>query len=227
MYDSESRGNRLLERSRISPENQRLVLIGSGYKLTYESIVESLCMSFPEHKPPPQLFGKDGQPIKAKFSPSTSSSSTSSSASTSATSYRSFGSNSFRDRDRKGKGKGKVRQAFVAEAAEEPLEAIDEDDEEFHDPEFEDQPDSVEFEEPDDNIEQDDDVELLEDDPFDPQAIAQVLTVTAKKLQGLTLGRKFTGAKSVEERKKNSTCSACGQPGHWHGDSVCPKSGKA
>ena len=227
MYDSESRGNRLLERSRISPENQRLVLIGSGYKLTYESIVESLCMSFPEHKPPLQLFGKDGQPIKAKFSPSTSSSSTSSSASTSATSYRSFGSNSFRDRDRKGKGKGKVRQAFVAEAAEEPLEAIDEDDEEFHDPEFEDQPDSVEFEEPDDNIEQDDDVELLEDDPFDPQAIAQVLTVTAKKLQGLTLGRKFTGAKSVEERKKNSTCSACGQPGHWHGDSVCPKSGKA
>ena len=52
MYGSESRGNRLLERSRISPENQRLVLIGSGNKLTYESIVESLCMSFPEHKPP-------------------------------------------------------------------------------------------------------------------------------------------------------------------------------
>ena len=128
---------------------------------------------------------------------------------------------------RKGKGKGKICQAFVAEAADEPLEAIDEDDEEFHDPEFEDQPESVEIQELDDNIEQDDDVELMEDDPFDPQAISQVLTVPAKKLQGLTLGRKFTGAKSVEERKKNSTCSACGQPGHWHGDSVCPKSGKA
>ncbi|CAK9043953.1 Protein NO VEIN (Protein EMBRYO DEFECTIVE 2597) [Durusdinium trenchii] len=64
MYDDESRGNRLLERSRLSPENQRLVLIGSAYNLAYEAIVESLCMSFPEHKSPPQLFGKDGFSVR-------------------------------------------------------------------------------------------------------------------------------------------------------------------
>lgn len=85
MYDEESRGNRLLERSRLSPENQRLVLIGAGYNLAYSSICESLCMSFPEHKAPPQLFGKDGQPIKARFtgSPNSAASSSSSSAATS------------------------------------------------------------------------------------------------------------------------------------------------
>ena len=50
VYDSESRSNRLLERSRLSPANQRLLLIGTGYKLAYEAIVESLHMNFPEHK---------------------------------------------------------------------------------------------------------------------------------------------------------------------------------
>ena len=38
------------------------------------------------------------------------------------------------------------------------------------------------------------------------------------------LGRKFPGRKSVEERKKTSSCSACGQFGHWAGDNSCPVS---
>ena len=63
MMMAHHRGNRLLERSRLSPENQRLVLVGSAYNLAYEAIVESLRMSFPEHKPPPLLFGKDSQSI--------------------------------------------------------------------------------------------------------------------------------------------------------------------
>ena len=51
-----------------------------------------------------------------------------------------------------------------------------------------------------------------------------MLTVTSKKLQASVLGRKFSGRKSIEERKKTSSCSACGQVGHWAGDSACPVS---
>ena len=53
--------------------------------------------------------------------------------------------------------------------------------------------------------------------------LASVLTVTSKKLQSTVLGRKFTGGnRSIEERKKTSSCTACGQVVHWAGDSCCP-----
>ena len=49
-----------------------------------------------------------------------------------------------------------------------------------------------------------------------------MLTVTARRLQGVRLGRKFSGGKAtIEERKKRSHCSACGQQGHWAGDAEC------
>ena len=83
--------------------------------------------------------------------------------------------------------------------------------------------------------------ELIED-ADDPSAVlgelSEVLTVTAKKLSGLTLGRKFTtqpgshgkknlsGGKSIEERKRNSHCSVCGKKGHWQGDPQCAASDK-
>lgn len=123
MYDDESRGNRLLERSRLSPENQRLALIGSRYSLNFEAILESLCMSFPEHKQAPPLFGKDGTPIRSMTKPSSFSSSSSSSSLTTA----STASSSRFDKG-KGKGKFKPRQAFATEATE--LEAVPEDGEE-------------------------------------------------------------------------------------------------
>ena len=75
------------------------------------------------------------------------------------------------------------------------------------------------FGDPEQDEEGDDDTPAL-----DPEALAEmahVLTVTSKKLQASVLGRKFTGRRSIEERKKNSTCSACGQLGHWAGDSIC------
>ena len=57
------------------------------------------------------------------------------------------------------------------------------------------------------------------------QAIAEaadVLTVTTRRLQGVRLGRKFSGGKAtIEERKKRSNCSVCGQQGHWAGDAEC------
>ncbi|CAK9030852.1 Pentatricopeptide repeat-containing protein [Durusdinium trenchii] len=54
--------------------------------------------------------------------------------------------------------------------------------------------------------------------------LATVLTVTSNKLRAATLGRKFTGRKSIEERKRTSSCSACGTMGHWTGDPECPLS---
>ncbi|CAK9042430.1 unnamed protein product [Durusdinium trenchii] len=205
MYDEESRGNRLLERSRLPPENQRLVLIGAGYNLSYSAMCESLCMSFPEHKPPPQLFGKDGQPIKSRQFGNPGSSASSSSASTTTSSSFTKG---------KGKGKGKAKHAFVTahdDAAALDAIAEDGDDEEElflikMDPEDPEEP------------------QELED--ADPESLAQVLTVTARKLQSMTLGRKFSGTKSIEERKKTSTCSACGLQGHWAGDAECAASRK-
>lgn len=57
--------------------------------------------------------------------------------------------------------------------------------------------------------------------------LANVLTVTSKRLQATVLGRKFTGRpQSVEERKKVTACTACGAVGHWMGDPECPKSSK-
>ena len=67
--------------------------------------------------------------------------------------------------------------------------------------------------------ERDDDPELIpdngaegEDDLSEAiQAAAECRTVTAGRLQGVTLGRKFCGKpKSIEERILNSCCAACG-----------------
>ena len=217
MYDSEAMGNRLLERSRLSPENGRLVLIGSSFNLSFEAIAESLCMTFPEHKQLPPLFGKDGQPIKA-FQKRDSFSSSSSGISTAASSSSSTSASSS-----KGKGKGKskfhLKQAFATEhteleAVQEEVEA-DEDEnigEEFHD--VEEEYDGHDANENDDDA----DAELP-----DFSEVVECLTVTAKKLQSLTLGRKYTGDLSIQERKKVTTCSACGEPGHWLGDAECSK----
>ena len=66
-----------------------------------------------------------------------------------------------------------------------------------------------------------------DDDAYHLQELANVLTVTWKKLQSTVLVRKFTGRpRTIEERKKTSTCTACGMLGHWAGDTVCTASNK-
>ena len=86
----------------------------------------------------------------------------------------------------------------------------------------------------------DDDEELVEDDEEAPDfaGLAEVLTLTAKKLSSMTLGRKFTGrpnktskgsgksggssSNSAAGLKKVTHSSACGALGHWHEDPECP-----
>ena len=217
MYDDESRGNRLLERARLSPENQRLTLIGARYDLSFQAISDSLCLSFPEHKQAPPLFGKDGTPIRSLTKPSSfSSSSSSSSLATSST------ASTYRSDKGKGKGKFKPRQTFAAEATE--LEAVPEEDDQ--------RDDGDEEYENDENAEDGnaDDADAPEQEQDEPEVdfseVAEVLTVTAKKLQALTLGRKFSGNRNVNDRKKNTHCAACGELGHLAGDAVCSKSAK-
>ena len=55
MYDSEARGARLLERLRLSSEQQRLILIGAGQSLHFDSIKEAAQLQFPEHRAVPPL----------------------------------------------------------------------------------------------------------------------------------------------------------------------------
>ena len=231
MYDSESKGNRVLERAKLSPELQRLVLIGAGNTLDYDKICESLLLQFPDFKPVPAIFtsyqgatsGYNNTSWKSHNSQGRGkgSSSSSTSSTTAASSSSGFSKSS-------GKGRFGHRRVFqtdhqddnqeeVAEENEE-LQTVDEGDEdEFQDP-CDDDDESAQHPSPDAD---DGQPSNLEDTIAE---IAEVLTVTSKKLQASVLGRKFSNRRSIEERKKNSSCSACGQMGHWAGDAVCTMS---
>ena len=65
--------------------------------------------------------------------------------------------------------------------------------------------------------------------------LSEVLTVTARRLSGLTLGRKFTrkkpgtsanNAAAIAKQKQGSHCSACAEKGHWKDGDACPMKGK-
>ena len=71
-----------------------------------------------------------------------------------------------------------------------------------------------------------------DNEEFDPSELAQVLTLTAKKLSNQTLGRKFTNRPKTAQKTKlsaqdklNTHCSACGAVGHWYRDPECPRNG--
>ena len=235
MYDSESRGNRLLERCRLAPDLQRLVLIAAGNSLEFDRIREALCLQFPDFRPSPAVVhgGGFGNNTGASNSQNRSyshnnrfqsgkGSGSSSSSSTSASS-QGRGRSSF----------GAPRKVFQTEQGPD-LETIDEappdladDDEgqdEFHEAQDQDDDENQPADRDDDGDDRDDDFSGLS--PEELQDLASVLTVTSKKLQSTILGRKYSGKpKTIEERKKNSTCSACGEQGHWHGDAICPMSG--
>ena len=80
----------------------------------------------------------------------------------------------------------------------------------------------------DDDQNQDDQADDANDaDPGDDLGdLVQVLTVTARRLASVKLGRKFSGSKvPPSELKKKTACAACGEIGHWRGDLQCKVSG--
>ena len=227
MYDSESKGNRLLERAKLAPDMQRLVIIAAGNSLHYEQIQNALCLQFPDFRPAPPVFYSGGG-NRAGYSGKQNGSSSSASGSTYASSNSS--SNSFAGKSSKGSGKHPGKRAFITD--HEGLPGINEEEqaEIENDPEV---TDADEFQDPEEQN-QGEDVQEQEDDAGFVEVsdvvneLAQVLTVTSKKLQSTVLGRKFSGRpRTIEERKKTSSCTACGQMGHWKGDAACPQSSDA
>ncbi|CAE7253541.1 GIP [Symbiodinium sp. CCMP2592] len=211
-YDSESRGSRLLDRAKLTLEQQRMVLVGTNQSLHFDEVKNALVLQYPDHKPPPFVQGHPGgkdlnqRPPKGKGKGNKGASSSTSAPSGSSFSSPSTGS--------------MRREDDQANLEDDHLEVIPEDDDGEED--ANDNQDGAE----------DEGEELIPDMGDDTestiQELMQVLTVTSKKLQSMTQGRKYRGAprKSVEERKRTSACSACGQIGHWTGDPECPISAK-
>ena len=224
MYDSEARGARLLDRLRLSAEQQRLVLVGTGQSLHFDAVKEAVQLQFPDHRPVPPVtytreFDKDNARGQEQRQPN---------------------GRDGKPEYNKGKGKGKPRhdsssssrpnKAFVTERVDDRQDTPDDD----HLPDIREEDDEPQDE---GNDLDDDDPELVpdgaddlaEDDDIASAVMeaANVLTVTARRLQGVRLGRKFSGPKqSIEDRKKQSHCAACGEKGHWRGDPSCSMSGK-
>lgn len=60
MYDSESRGARLLDRFRLNLDQQRLILVASGQSLEFDVIREAAQIQFPDHhRTPPVMYSKE------------------------------------------------------------------------------------------------------------------------------------------------------------------------
>ena len=68
-FASETIGFRLLERAKLSPDQQRIVLVGSNQSFNYEAIRESMIMQFPEGKAPPPLYGVSAPKGQGKNQP--------------------------------------------------------------------------------------------------------------------------------------------------------------
>ena len=227
-YDSESLGARLLDRSGLSAEAQRMLLVGTQQSLEFEVLAEAMLLQYPDFRGPPPVVGRDGNPTKGqskgRFSSNSSASGSSSASSTTASSSMSMSRSS-------GKGFGQRRNVFVSETVEKD-DMPEEDDVSQLDTIPEDAEQSNEIPEDEAAVENanDDDEASEEDAGRIIGELSQVLTITAKKLAGVTLGRKFTTtrpksspngrppAKSIEERKRNSHCAVCGEKGHWQGD---------
>ena len=57
-YDSEARGSRLLDRAKLTLEQQRMVFVGTGQCMDFDTVASALCMQFPEYRPAPPIAGK-------------------------------------------------------------------------------------------------------------------------------------------------------------------------
>ena len=211
-YDTEALGSRLLDRSGLTQDSQRMILVGTQQQLGLESIAEALVLQFPDFRGAPPIHG-----LQQKGNSKGKSTSSSSSASSTSTMARSSG---------KGSSSSMSRVMVVDNPESAHLEQITE-------AEVADDDDDAQQQADDDGDEPNDEDEAGDDDDnesLDLENLSQVLTVTAKKLAGLTLGRKFTtqrpkSAKDdalIAKKKQNSHCMACGERGHWKGDAACP-----
>lgn len=220
-YDSEALGSRLLDRSGLSAEAQRLVLVGTHQSLNFEQVAEALTLQYPDFRGPPPTHQLSKGGGKGKDMSATA---TSSSSSTTRTPFS--------------KRSLPVSKVYVAGANDSSnADAIEEEGEpEDNDtaPTNEDQDQDAELPSEEFDAEGDPQADDDAEEDLDLAELSHVLTVTAKKLSGITLGRKYTTKKpanpqtsaNIAKKKMNSHCMACGQKGHWKGDANCPVSQK-
>ena len=219
MYDTEAAGSRLLDRLRLGIDAQRMILVATSQSLRYQDVKDAAEIQFPDHRPTPPVvyirdFDRDDKPQQPRDSNKSNS--------------------NYRPPAQQGKGqqKGKpnqnsafVKKTYVAETGETADDAKDDtqDDPAANDEPNENDEDAVEgLDDPEYQQAADDDEDGQDGDVFhELQEAANCLTVTARRLQGLTLGRKFTGGKTIKQRKQESHCSVCGEKGHWKGDPEC------
>ena len=219
MYDSEARGSRLLDRMRISLEQQRLILIGSGQSLHFDDIKEAAQLQFPDHRPTPMVTFMREFEAKEK--------SQSSNPNQTGAKGNFFKKGKGKGKDKSG-GKGYNNKTYVAENVNETDAVENQDDDGAQEAEdvaaSHDQEGYDDEEQPGQQDENDENEAWENEDDEQSNALkdaAECLTVTARRLQGLTLGRKFSGQQSIQDRKKNTHCAICGEKGHWQGDDEC------
>ena len=167
-YDTEALGSRLLDRSGLTQDSQRMILVGTQQQLGLESIAEALVLQFPAFRGAPPIHGLQ-QKENSKGKPTSSSSSASSTSTMARSSGKGSSSSMSRVMVADNPQNAHLEQINEAEAADDDddVQQQDDDGEEPHD---------------EDEAGDDDDNESL-----DLENLSQVLTVTAKKLAGLTL----------------------------------------
>ena len=210
-YDSEALGSRLLDRSGLGQPEQRMILVGTQQRLDLEVTAEALVLKYPDFRPAPAIPQAKG---KGKSPPSTSTSSYQSSMA------RSSGEGS------SGKGPSTTTSRVMVVDNPDALDQVPEEEaEDFSDHDQEPDADDDQDQEEDPDAEDDEN-----DSGLDLEGLSHVLTVTAKKLAGITLGRKYTTKQKSNmskddwaREKQISHCGACGEKGHWKGDAECPK----
>eukprot|EP00913_Durusdinium_trenchii_P002668 g2469.t1 len=213
MYDDEAAGSRLMDRMRLGAEAQRMILIATGNSLRYRDIKEAAETQFPEHRATPAVvYNRDFEDTPKE--------------------PRDRGRDrpdgpprgQWKTKDGKGKGKDRgkssgkgssstfVRSSYITEIPEggqsEDEHAPAEEDELGGDETPQEAADA-------DPTEQEaDQASDAAEDFSDLDLAAHCLTVTARRLSNMRLGRKFSGGgKSISQRKAESHCAVCGQKG--------------
>ncbi|CAJ1448531.1 unnamed protein product [Effrenium voratum] len=221
MYDAEARGSRLLDRSKLPLDAQRNVLIGTAQSLDFDKVKDVLLFQYPEHRAPAPVYGSDRPPHHAGKGSGGSKGHYFKGNHKGKSSDKGYHS-----KERPGyKGNHNNNQTWVTNATiaeEQPY--LQDYQEQDHDETFDLQAEAEVFDEPEQaEAEADQDQDDFGDET-DPD-IAEVLTVTAKRLSSIVKARGFkNGSRSIEERKRTSHCASCGEQGHWQGDAVCKTS---
>ncbi|CAJ1442035.1 unnamed protein product, partial [Effrenium voratum] len=221
MYDAEARGSRLLDRSKLPLDAQRNVLIGTAQSLDFDKVKDVLLFQYPEHRAPAPVYGSDRPPHQAGKGSGGSKGHCFKGNHKGKSSDKGYHS-----KERPAyKGNHNNNQTWVTNATIAEEQPYSQDyQEQDHDETFDPQAEPEVFDEPEQaEAEADQDQDDFGDET-DPD-IAEVLTVTAKRLSSIVKARGFkNGNRSIEERKRTSHCASCGEQGHWQGDEVCKTS---